>query len=174
MASGFASGGAAILIGRYPDLPSDEVARMMRETATSIAAQNPVYPGMLGAGLLNLEGLSTVAAPSTGSLRMGRVAQTPGAFATWQPVEGATAYDVIRGSIASLSLTGNTVGLGPVTCIANNIPTTSTASLPDTDLPPPGQGFFYLMRPVNGSVHPDYRDQGADLDHIPGPGDCPG
>jgi hypothetical protein len=70
--------------------------------------------------------------------------QKPG-FISW-PYQGpAITYDVIRGKLSTLRASGgdfadSSVG---ITCIKDNFPNVTAA---DTANPPPGDGFFYLMR----------------------------
>lgn len=171
MAAPFASGGAALLLHRYPTLPPSDVTLKLAQTATSIAAQNPSYPGLLGSGLVNLEGLASVAAPNADSVMVHGSGET---IVSWEPVEGATAYDVIRGLVSNLSPADNDVELGPVLCIANDVQAGSTAATPDTSAPAAGSVFFYLMRPVGGPVPPEYGSPSdSDGPLVPGPGDCP-
>jgi hypothetical protein len=58
------------------------------------------------------------------------------------------AYDVIRGDLANLQAgAGDSVDLGPVVCLADDLPTTAAL---DPATPGPGQGFFYLFRWADG------------------------
>ncbi|HKY33510.1 MAG TPA: MopE-related protein, partial [Candidatus Polarisedimenticolia bacterium] len=68
-------------------------------------------------------------------------------FVTWQEVPLATAYDVVRGDLGALVISGGDFGL-PVTCMIND------ASIPfadDGQVLPPNSGFWYMVRPVNCS-----------------------
>jgi len=58
-------------------------------------------------------------------------------------------YDVVRGSIANLSIAGSTVNLGSVSCLEDDSPDAHTKGYGDPVEPAPGQAFFYLYR---GSV----------------------
>jgi hypothetical protein len=64
---------------------------------------------------------------------------------SWSPVPGGSGavYDVARGDLAEL---GGSVDLGPLTCIEDDSSDTSTEGSPDADVPPAGQGFFYVVR----------------------------
>jgi Tol biopolymer transport system component len=58
------------------------------------------------------------------------------------------AYDVIRGDLANLQAgAGDSVDLGPVVCLADDLPTTAAL---DPATPGPGQGFFYMFRWADG------------------------
>jgi hypothetical protein len=62
----------------------------------------------------------------------------------FSPDPRGKAYDVIRGDLANLQAgAGDTVDLGPVVCLADDLPVTATE---DPATPGPGQGFFYLFR----------------------------
>jgi len=69
---------------------------------------------------------------------------------TWDPDPDALRYDVIRGDVAHLAITGATVDLGPVTCIEDDSPDNHTRGLEDPTQPVPGQAFFYLYRGTTG------------------------
>jgi thermitase len=168
MAAPFASGGAALLLERYPTLDGRQVAAKVRQTATDISGLNPSYAGKLGAGLLNLEGLATVAAATTESVK---VRQVPtGTVVSWQVAEGASSYDLVRGNVGSLSDTGTQVQLGPVVCLANDTP--SLAGAPDPDIPSPGQAFFYLMRTGSPSGSSSYGNSSTLHARVASSGDC--
>jgi subtilisin family serine protease len=169
MAAPFVTGGAALLLQRYPTLGSPHVYQKVRQTATNISSQNPGYASMLGAGLVNLEGLETVLAPNADTLRVRKLSR---AIVSWERVEGASAYDLVRGSVSNLAGSDEGALLGPLTCLANNTSATSSEGTPDLDLPAPGRAFFYLMRPVDGSVPHDYGVSSDGNQRQPGPGDC--
>jgi len=61
---------------------------------------------------------------------------------SWAPVAGATAYDVVRGSLSALPVGP---GGGDETCF-NDL---GSASLTDATVPAPGTGYFYLARGAN-------------------------
>jgi hypothetical protein len=73
----------------------------------------------------------------------------------WNPLPEATAYDVLRGLMSGLP-----VGPGGVDELCmGNVPA-STLSIPDTDTPPWGDGFWYLVRGVNACGRGPYGYQG--------------
>jgi hypothetical protein len=76
-------------------------------------------------------------------------------------VTGAVSYDVIRGHLSSLHALPDRIDLGAVTCIAND--STQTGTLPDTESPPAGQAFFYLVQ------YHDGRDSSYGTESSPGP-----
>lgn len=92
-----------------------------------------------------------------------------GSAITWSAVEGADAYDVARGSVSALSESGNSVPLGPLTCVASAIPGTSTT---DGAVPAPGQALFYVFRVRWANEHDIYGRSSGGRDQAPGFGDC--
>ena len=68
---------------------------------------------------------------------------------TWDASPFSLRYDVLRGSIANLSMDASTVNLGPVSCLEDDSPDNHTKGYGDPVQPAPGQAFFYLYR---GSV----------------------
>lgn len=171
MATPIASGGAAMLVRRYPVLPPTDVLALVEQTAIDIAPQNPGFDGELGAGLVDLQGLATVAAANTQSVRMRR--STGGTVVDWEPYAGALSYDLIRGSVKALAISGLDVTLGTVTCLVNDTTTTDNSVSPDLSLPPSTDAFFYLMRPqIPSGGSPGYGTGSYDRPRVPAAGDC--
>ncbi len=80
---------------------------------------------------------------------------------TWTPIVGAVSYDVIRGDLSALFADGAGIHLGDVFCLEDDSTDTSTGagtepSNPDTGLPLPGEGFFYLVRFDDGIGNQPY------------------
>jgi uncharacterized repeat protein (TIGR01451 family) len=97
-----------------------------------------------------------------------------GTVLRWTAPVGADTYDVIRGDVESLQATPTQVDLGTVTCLADNIGTVTTTTVPDPDLPGPGRVFFYLVRPNFGTQPGSYGfGSDATLERLPASGDCP-
>lgn len=108
-----------------------------------------------------------------------RVSGTISTFLDWTAVPGAVSYDVIRGALGGFLDDGTAVRLGTVICLENDSLDTTTAagtegSNPDTQTPPLGGGFFYLLRFNDGVANRTYgfpvlcaRERVADS------GDCP-
>jgi hypothetical protein len=92
-----------------------------------------------------------------------------GSAITWTAVEGAEAYDVVRGSVSALLESGSSVPLGPLTCVAPAIPGTSAT---DGAVPAPGQAFFYVFRIRWANEHDVYGRSSGGRDRVPGFGDC--
>ena len=72
----------------------------------------------------------------------------------WFPVSGATSYDVVRGTIATLA---GGYASSVDACLANDEPSTTLALGED---PPTGQGYWFLVRGVN-CAGPGTYDSGA-------------
>ena len=68
----------------------------------------------------------------------------------WQVTPGATAYDVVQGSLAQLLVSGGDFASSVDACVANDTPAASTPAL---DAPPAGEGFFFLVRPAPGGTY---------------------
>jgi hypothetical protein len=82
---------------------------------------------------------------------------SPGGYLelTWSPTSGATGYDVVRGVLSVLRATAGDFTISVDACLEND------ASQPqDTDdaTPPTGDGFWYLVRPVNACTEPGTYD----------------
>jgi Tol biopolymer transport system component len=92
----------------------------------------------------------------------------------WDVASGPATYDVIRGDVASLAITGDTIDLGTVLCLENDSPDAATAEGADPDTPEPGQVFFYLYRGSMGRLAgPGSYGRGAgERERLPGAGGC--
>jgi hypothetical protein len=92
-----------------------------------------------------------------------------GTVLAWEEIPGAWSYDVVRGDLANLRELTGSYRLGSLTCIASGATETSTAGLEDPQLPPLGQGFFYLAGYDDGR-HSGYGTEGAAKDRFVPPG----
>jgi subtilisin family serine protease len=135
------AGGAAVLLEKYPDMTPEDVKNELMQTAQPFPMPEP--EGM-GSGVLDLGGIQDFEGPYRGSLTL--VSDGNEVFVAWNPVLGATRYDLVRGEIGNLRRDGAGTALGPLTCIRENIADAPVAEvLGDTERPVPG-GFFYLLR----------------------------
>jgi hypothetical protein len=89
----------------------------------------------------------------------------------WGIVPGGL-YDVIRGTLSNVVQGASTINLGPVICLANDLPDPDTSAFPDTAVPPVGQGFFYYVRPVIGGVAGNYSVSTGGKVGTPSSGGC--
>jgi Tol biopolymer transport system component len=93
---------------------------------------------------------------------------------SWDPSPTSLRYDVIRGSIADLSIAGSAVSLGPVSCLEDESPDSHTRGYGDSIDPAPGQAFFFLYRgSVGFAAAPGSYGQGTGgKERLPASGDC--
>ena len=65
---------------------------------------------------------------------------------SWTPLAGATSYDVVRGSLATLASTHGDFTAATNLCVANDLAATTKS---DTGMPAAGTGSWYLVRGSN-------------------------
>lgn len=94
-----------------------------------------------------------------------------GTVVRWQPVAGALFYNVIRGRMQNVRDTGAEYDLGPVTCLAAMSYNTTTVGHEDTEIPEPGEIFFYQAEYHDGWSHA-YGTEKSAKPHKPGAGTC--
>ncbi len=88
---------------------------------------------------------------------------------TWPPLYEASRYDVIRGTVSSLTQTSTTVNLGTVACVENDSPDLLST---DTVNPPFGTVYFYLMRSEDPTINGSYGRSTLNKVRVPSSGDC--
>ena len=171
------TGGAALILEKYPGLSPQEVKDLLRSTARP-DNNPPGLDGLMGGGVLDLDALARVLTTDRASLETSR--DSLGTVFRWSAVLDANLYDVARGDVANLFLDPapeglkDTVELGSLTCIADDTVETDTGTFPDPDIPAPGQAFFYVFR--DDAPDPEARSYGADDDghrRLAGGMDCP-
>lgn len=81
-------------------------------------------------------------------------------------------YDVARGDRSALGFAGDTVDLGLLTCIEDDSADIKTAGREDSEVPPPGEAFFYVARGVLAGVPGPY-GHSSDGRERSGAGGCP-
>jgi len=93
----------------------------------------------------------------------------------WAPVMGAEHYDVVRGNLAELRISGSDIDLGHVTCIEQLSLDTTTAGNGDTSIPSPGQVFFYAVQFFDGIRESTYGSESVGRARViqNGNGNCP-
>ena len=67
-----------------------------------------------------------------------------GTLFIWSPVPGAISYQVVRGDIANLQETRDSIDLGPVVCVPPGSISAYLVGREDTSMPAVGHGFFYV------------------------------
>jgi hypothetical protein len=65
---------------------------------------------------------------------------------SWSPLAGASSYDIVRGSLATLRAFAGNYTAAVSGCLANN---SGGPTVNDTSVPPPGDANWYLIRGVN-------------------------
>jgi hypothetical protein len=94
-----------------------------------------------------------------------------GSVVSWGAVSGLATYDVIRGNLSAIAETSAVFNLGTVTCLEDNSADSSTVGHEDSATPPPGEGFFYLVKYFDGTTG-SYGTESASKPRAPGAGDC--
>ena len=90
---------------------------------------------------------------------------------SWNPAEGALSYAVVRGRLSEIVETAVVIDLGLVTCIEAASVDTTTAGSEDSQVPPVGQGFFYLVEYFEGTSS-SYGTESASKPRVPTQGAC--
>jgi hypothetical protein len=72
---------------------------------------------------------------------------------SWNETPGAYAYDVVRGDLGTLRASSGDFTASVNRCLGENVPPTG---LPNSDVPPPGRGFWYLVRGVSDAMNLTY------------------
>jgi hypothetical protein len=94
----------------------------------------------------------------------------------WSSVSGATAYDVVRGTVLLLQSSLGNFTTSTDSCIADDAPGNATT---DAALPATGDSYWYLVRPVNCGGAGTYNSGGPgqvasrDAGIAAAPGHCP-
>ncbi len=91
----------------------------------------------------------------------------------WPPVLGAFTYNVIRGSVANITETADSLDLGPVVCLkAHSVtPNTFGSFSGDQQVPAMGEAFFYLSE-FNNGTYTSYGTESAAKPRLPATGAC--
>jgi len=90
------------------------------------------------------------------------------ALLSWGVVQGADYYSVIRGNRANLTEEPNFINLGATDCLETQ---TTTASRADSDVPPVGEVYFYLVAYHHGMTS-TYGSPHASKPRVSGTGGC--
>ncbi len=81
-------------------------------------------------------------------------------------------YDVVRGDVRNLQVSGSDIVLGDVTCIEGASLDTTTTGFEDLAAPAPGEAFFYVAQYDDGVAHTSYGTESAGKARIVTSGDC--
>jgi len=156
-----------------PSLGREEARHLLQSGAEDqVGRINEDFPGFdiyHGWGRVNMQRTLQATQAST-TLHADGVTATRLFFATANAL--ASNYDFVRGGLASLSETTAGVELGPVVCIEDDSPDPDTSGNEDTDVPNPGEGFFYVSRFGAAPGAGSYGGSSANRDRQPGLGNC--
>ena len=104
------------------------------------------------------------------------ISGAPSPVPYWNRAPCARSYDLIRGVLPGMSSDGSQINLGPVTCLANDVPQSNyplVTGPADAASPPLGTAFFYLVRAAglpDGDTTYGHSSHG--LEEVPLSGDC--
>jgi hypothetical protein len=95
-----------------------------------------------------------------------------GTSISWIAAAEVESYDVIRGLLKGITESEATIDLGVVTCVEANSTDETTKNHEDPDIPPPGEGFFYLIKYDSPGGSSSYGTESAPKPRVP-LNDCP-
>ncbi len=96
-----------------------------------------------------------------------------GTEADWSDPGGAVSFDVIRGQLSFIQKGATALDLGPVICLENDSPDSTTGpDHLDAANPPAGGVFFYLVRTRTSLGAGTYGHTTLGLAQVPSGGDC--
>lgn len=101
------------------------------------------------------------------------VHEQSGTWLQWTGVPCTGRYDVIRGDLPGLRISGSIIDLGRVRCLVND--TTGLSTLDeghDTDLPEAGRAYFYLVRAHGVTGVTSYGFSSGGLEEVPASHGC--
>ena len=90
----------------------------------------------------------------------------------WDPIPEATGYEVMRGRISNLAERGGIIDLGTVECLASISTGDSTRMATDSDAPPAGEAFFYLVSYDTPDSHGSVGSVSAGKPRVAASGGC--
>ena len=123
-------------------LPDVAVARSLGVYSRTVAVVRNITPA---AGHLTLRLAGPIITDASSIDGPGMSGGGAAATLFWTGVLGATGYDVVRGSLAALRTGGGDFSIAVDDCPANDLPATI---LDVSDVPTPGDGWWFLARPL--------------------------
>jgi hypothetical protein len=84
--------------------------------------------------------------PPGGNSNIAVASQPGGELVSWTAITGADTYDLVRGSLSLLSGSGGDFTISTQACLVND---QAGVSFVDPAVPPPGSGYWYLVRGVS-------------------------
>ncbi len=104
--------------------------------------------GLIDNGIAGPSGRPTLTAAKPGSA----------AALSWTGESDATGYDVVKGNLSILRGTAGNFSTATTACLGNDLTTPTTQ---DSEIPPSGDGLWYLVRAVNSCSGPGSFDDGS-------------
>jgi subtilisin family serine protease len=141
------SGLVGLMRSLDPSLGREEARHMLQSGAEDEVGHpsedTPGFDAYHGWGRVNMQ-RALQAVQSATSLRVEGGASTRVYLETANPI--AQSYDFVRGSLSALVESADGVDLGEVVCMENDSADADTLGNEDTEIPQPGEGFYYLAR----------------------------
>jgi hypothetical protein len=93
----------------------------------------------------------------------------------WPAIQGATGYDVIRGTLSQVRRENGVTNLGLVSVLARNTALTTVSEPLTVPIPPIGEAFFYLVQERTADRATGWGSEPAPWPRVPGSceGGCP-
>jgi subtilisin-like proprotein convertase family protein len=95
-----------------------------------------------------------------------------GTALSWNQVNGAQSYSVIRGHLSSILEQVNFISLGAVSCMASGTHAINTIGQEDTEVPAVGEVFFYAVAYNQNGDSSSYGAASATKPRVTGSGGC--
>src|SRR6185436_3404292 len=95
-----------------------------------------------------------------------------GTAVSWNAVNGAQSYSVIRGHLSSILEQVNFINLGTVSCMASGTHAINTIGQEDTEVPAVGEVFFYAVAYNQNGDSSSYGTASATKPRVTGSGGC--
>jgi len=95
-----------------------------------------------------------------------------GTALSWNQVNGAQSYSVIRGHLSSILEQVNFINLGAVSCMASGTHAINTIGQEDTEVPAVGEVFFYAVAYNQNGDSSSYGAASATKPRVTGSGGC--
>lgn len=95
-----------------------------------------------------------------------------GSLGSWDPVEGAEGYGVVRGGLDAVTISTGAIDLGAAVCLVSGTTAESTTGSEDEAVPSVGRSCFYLagFRGAPGPI--TFGTVATGLPRVAGPGVC--
>ena len=74
----------------------------------------------------------------------------------WSPVPGATAYNVLRGRLSGVQVSGSFTVIEDAECLARGLTSPTMSGITLDEVPGPGETYFYLVEVLQGGTSGGY------------------